>query len=173
MKSRNWLVTALVVSVTINVFLGSMIAGRMVYERLESNEQDASHTHRHDRSSLRMELRALSSALPDDARATLRATLREKRTKMQPVFAEITESREEIRTLLSAETFDQAALQAAIDRLNSALAAIQAPMQDIILESAALMTPEQRKDMADALAEMERHHHGQTRRPNDHKSKNK
>lgn len=160
MKGRNWLVTALVISITINVFLGSMIAGRMVYDRLEAHDGDNNkHRHHHDRSSLRMELRALGSALPEEARDTLRATLKEKRKEMQPVFDEITQSRKDIRILLAADAFDREALQESIDRLNTALGAIQAPLQAIILESAAHMTPEQRKDMADALEEAERHHH--------------
>lgn len=169
MTGRNWLVTALVASVTLNVFLGSMIAGRVVYERLEANDQETSRSHHHARSSLRLELRALGSALPEEARKTLRDTLRKKRKEMQPAFNEITERRREIRALLTADTFDPKALQEAVNRLNTALGAIQAPLQAVILESATHMTPEQRKDMAKALAEAERHYHRAPDKSDKHK----
>lgn len=161
MTGRKWLVTALIVSVTLNIFLGSIFAGRALFDGPAANQHSKSHSHHHDRSSLRMELKALDHALSDDAQRALRATLHEKRAELQPVFADITEKRREIRQLLSTDQIDRAALNKAVGELNQLLGAIQAPLQGIIIDAASRMTPQQRKKMADILEEMEkRRYHG-------------
>lgn len=140
---------------------GQRICRAVLFDNPTKNQHSRTHDHHHDRSSLRMELKALSHALPDDARQTLRASLREKRAELQPVFAGITEKRQEIRQLLSADRIDRAALDTAVSELNQLLGAIQAPLQGIILDAASRMTPEQRKKMADILEDMEkRRYHG-------------
>lgn len=150
-----WTFALLVTSIALNLFLGAFFVAR----HLMHDRGDA----RADRYTLRLELRALADSLPDTARDALRATMRAKRNELEPVVDTIHHAREDIIAALAREPFDPADLDAAFSRLSQGLAELQTPVQEVIVESAAAMTPEQRRHMAGALRDsnarhMEHHH---------------
>ena len=144
---------ALAISVILNVFLGSIMLGQMIFGKDRHHHDE----NKSDRYTLRMELRALDSALPDEARKALRESLNEARTDLREHIDDIHATRRYIRDLLTAPQLDGPALSAAFARLNQDLAALQRPLQSIIVDSAAKMTAAQRADMARALSAAQSH----------------
>ncbi|WP_281299828.1 MULTISPECIES: periplasmic heavy metal sensor [unclassified Iodidimonas] len=144
---------ALAISVILNIFLGSIMLGQMIFGK--DHHQDRSS--KGDRYTLRMELRALDSALPDEARKALRQSLNAARTDLRAQIDDIHATRRYIRDLLTAPQLDSPALSAAFARLNQDLAALQRPLQSIIVDSAEKMTADQRAEMARALSAAQSH----------------
>lgn len=145
-----WAFALLVTSIALNLFLGAFFVSRhLMHERGDS---------RSDRYTLRLELRALAESLPEEARDALRATMRAKRDELAPVVDDIHHAREDIIASLARQPFDPAELDVAFSRLSAGLADLQQPVQEVIVESAAAMTAEQRRHMAEALRDSNARH---------------
>jgi len=142
---RRWMTGLLAVSLALNVFVGAFFLGRIVFD-------DGRH-HDHDgrRYTMRLELKALSKALPEAARDALHAQLRARGEEMRPVFRDIRQSRRDIVALLAEERLDEAALDREFDALRRSLATVHEALQEIIFNAARDMTPEQRQRMARVL----------------------
>ena len=149
--STRWLAAALVASIILNIFFAAFLIGRHYWH-------DGGR-HRHERHgetlTMRLELKALGAALPEEAREALRKSMRARRDEVLPKIAAIHAARREIIRLLSADELDAAALEAAFDRLARGLVDLQRPLEETILEAARRMTPEERQRMAAALARLE------------------
>jgi len=152
-RRKRWLAILLTASLVLNVFLGAFFLGRIVFD----------HDHRRDndgrRFTMRLELKAITKALPDDARGALYDHLRERAESMRPVFGDIRATRREIMELLAADTLDRDALAERLDHLRTELAKVHAALQEIVFNAAQDMTPEQRKRMARVLRRMHEHEH--------------
>ncbi len=161
--SGKWLGAALVASIILNIFFGAFLVGRHFWHDGER--------HRHERHgetlTMRLELKALGAALPEEARQALRESMRARRDEVMPKLEAIHAARSEIIRLLSAEDLDAAALEAAFDRLARGLVDLQRPLEETILEAARRMTPEERRRMAATLARLQERYggrrHGGTR----------
>jgi len=144
---KRWLGGLLVVSLALNVFLGAFFLGRAVFD----HDRDRDHGRM---LTMRMELKALAKALPEDAREALHAQLKNRAQEMRPVFHGIRDTRREITELLAADTLDEAALRQAFDGLQDGLGKVHGALQEIVFDAAQDMTPEQRQRMAEVLHRM-------------------
>ncbi|RMD88632.1 MAG: periplasmic heavy metal sensor [Alphaproteobacteria bacterium] len=149
--SRKWLVAALVASIILNIFFAAFLVGRSVWHDGGRHR----HAHHGETLTMRLELKALGATLSGEARRALGDSMRARRDEVLPRIAAIHEARREIIRLLSAPELDEAALRAAFDRLAEGLVALQRPLEETILEAATRMTPEERRRMAQKLAELQ------------------
>jgi len=151
-RRKRWMAVLLTASLVFNVFLGAFFLGRVVFDR-----------HHHDggndgrRFTMRLELKAITKALPDEAREALYDHLRERGESMRPVFDDIRATRREIMELLAADTLDKSALADRLDHLRNELAKVHGALQEIVFDAAQDMTPEQRKRMVRVLRRMHDH----------------
>ncbi|GAB4572646.1 MAG: hypothetical protein Tsb008_05840 [Rhodothalassiaceae bacterium] len=145
MRPLHWV---LALSLALNLFIGGQFLGRALFGHGDHHDHHAS---RGDAFSLRLELRALESALGPEGREALRASMRARRSEMGPRFEAVRLGRDRVTAALAAEPFDADALAEAFAALNRALGTLQEPIQQTILEAAGNMSHEERRRMADAL----------------------
>ncbi len=125
---------ALAVSVTINLLLGGIMAGRAFRK-----------PHR-----ISVEAPALHSERPE-RRGALRELYREHSDEFKESRRAIAEARKAARAALEKEPFDRAALEGALETLRKDTAASQEMMHRSILAAAEKGSPEKRKELAGAL----------------------
>lgn len=156
-RAGKWLLGLLVVSLGINLFLGSMILGRHFFrphpdrfaERAERAVPAA------DRP-LRNITQRMFAALPDNERPALEAALAEQRSALSQASRANREAREKVRDALAADPYDPAAVDRAFAELRTRTEEVQRAMHGAISSAAAKMTPEGRKRLADWNPEPER-----------------
>jgi len=144
---KRWLGGILVVSVALNVFLGAFFLGDVVFDHDRDKDDGRMLT-------MRMELKALAKALPEEAREALHSQLKNRADEMRPVFQNIHDTRDEITELLAAETLDESALRQSFNALQASLGKVHGALQEIVFEASKDMTPKQRQRMAEVLGRM-------------------
>jgi len=152
-RRAKWLGGLLIVSLTLNLFLGGYFLGREVFHWWHD---DRHHAHRAD-SPYRLQLRALGRSLPDEALEKLREQLSAERHAIRDRYRAIREQRLEIARILAAEPFDPARLEEAYARYNATLADMHAGMGDILVAATRGMTDAERRAFAGKLEKMHRH----------------
>ncbi|WP_308910992.1 periplasmic heavy metal sensor [Pseudokordiimonas caeni] len=96
-------------------------------------------------------LRAIHKLLPEEARDELKGALRENRTMMRENFKAFREDQRALKALLSADTFDVAAFEAALTRHDEAMRALHGPMREALLKVLPTLDQPTRAALADAL----------------------
>lgn len=152
-RRAKWLGGVLIVSLTLNLFLGGYLLGREVFHWWHD---DRHHAHRAD-SPYRLQLRALGKSLPDAALETLRDELSAERHAIHERYRAIRAQRLEIARIMAAEPFDPARLEEAYARYNATLGDMHAGMGDILIAAARGMSKAERRAFADRLERMHRH----------------
>jgi uncharacterized membrane protein len=139
---RFWALLA--VSVAINLFCVGLIAGRVMSprERSRSDELGPSAFLRHS---------GLREAGPE-----VKQILKQRRDQVKSSMRALGHAREQVRSALEAEPYDQAAAAQAFARTRELTAEMQAGMHNALLDVSSKLTPAQRKRMADSLWS----HHG-------------
>jgi Spy/CpxP family protein refolding chaperone len=89
--------------------------------------------------------------LPEEDRQALRQAMRERFRDIRPHFREMHEARNALADALAAEPYDEAAARAAFDSMSASMIVMSEMGRDVMLETFAKLTPEQRKRVADAM----------------------
>src|SRR5690606_31577611 len=100
--------------------------------------------------------RQAAEVLPDAERERVRAIWERNRDAVRDEFRAMREARARFREALTAEQFDPAAAQAALDELYARKEAARAGMETKIFEIAESLSPEQRRAYFDAFFKDER-----------------
>jgi uncharacterized membrane protein len=153
-RMGKWLLALLVVSLGINIFLGSMIVGRH-FHRPHGEMFAERAVPGADRPLRRIAMRMFSS-IPDDQRPILEQAFADQRRNFQTAGQASRDARERLRTVLSTEPFDAAALDRAFADLRARTEEVQKVMHATIASAAVKMSPEGRKRLAEWNPEPER-----------------
>ncbi|MGE0717508.1 MAG: periplasmic heavy metal sensor [Alphaproteobacteria bacterium] len=133
---RRWLLPAgLLASLALNVFLGSALVGRYTHDRARGEPW------------MLASLREFAERLPPSARETTRETLRARRAMLGAQRQELRDARFAVARALGAEPFDRAAAAGAFARLREATQAISVTTQEAIVDAAARLPVEARREL--------------------------
>ncbi len=146
MKQR-WLAIALAVSVAINLFFLGVTAARWWQHRQWRAERwgSASSSARvHEPDGERPERRHRRGR-----RAPLSWMTEAERAELRPKRQELVGIRREAERVLSAEPFDPAKFQSALQALRAETTQIQAAVHEKLVQRAATLSPEERRKLAD------------------------
>lgn len=94
--------------------------------------------------------RAFIAALPEERQESARDELREGLRALRPLFGEMVARRREMNALLRAETFDEAALLAAMADIRAVRARIDAGGEAVLLSIVADLDPDARRAALEA-----------------------
>ena len=132
---RRWLVPGcLLVSLALNVFLVSGLVGRYARDHGPGPE-------------MMMGFRGITDGLPDSARETVRESFRARRGEIGRERRDLREARRRVADALAAEPFDPAAARRAFEGLREANGELARVAQDALVEAAAKLPPQQRREI--------------------------
>ena len=124
------LLTALLLSVAANLFLGGLFAGGALYQTRQPGP-----------------VRAMASfveSLPEAARPVVRDAFLDRRADLRERFAAIAAARREVGRIVSEEELDRARLDAALGEVRARTMAMQALLHEILAGAMADLPPEVR-----------------------------
>lgn len=153
-RAAKWLLAGLIVSLGLNLFLGSMIFGRHFF-RPHGDMFAERAVPAADRPLRRIAQRMFAS-IPDDQRPILESAFAEQRPNLSAASQAARDAREKVRVALGTEPLDQAALDRAFAELRDRTEEVQKVMHTAIGSAAAKMTPEGRKRLAEWNPEFQR-----------------
>jgi len=139
--------TALFISLALNLLvIGAVVGGAVAGIRLERTSAHDWHDRRgHGRG-------GFLATLPEAERSAVRRSLRESFLQSQPERFEARRLREEVRNLAGADTYDAAAVQAALGRMRLADVALLNKFDGAVAEMLTHLSPEQRRDAIEAFS---------------------
>jgi uncharacterized membrane protein len=147
-KSRPWMTIVLIVSLGLNLFLGSLMIGRWLSGPPHRHAPFA-RTERAPGAEANRFLERMASALPQEHRAGFEATFERHGERLGRAANEAREAREQVREALRKEPFDRAELDRAFETLRGRNNALQQEIQNAIAEGAAALPPDARERLAD------------------------
>ncbi len=130
--SKRWAIV-LFSSLALNLFIGGMIVSHLSFYGRDAARSDA------------FGLRDASRQMDKDTRAAMRGMWSERADEMRPLFEAIRQARQDTIAALGAEPFDKAALETALANSRAASVASQEAFHAALVDSAAELTPEQRR----------------------------
>lgn len=137
----------LFVSVSMNLFVAGMFAGR--WDRWHYGSRDERQGHSISR--------MIEKTLGDTLSSEIRERLRAHSEKMRDTRRAMRENRETVRRTLLLEPFDKAAYLEALDNMNAVFDQMRAETHTFMIEIVEQLSPEQRKKLVESLG---RHHPG-------------
>lgn len=129
-------IVALVLSVSLNVFIAGLIAGR-------ASRGDAP-----PRRNAGSGLERFIATVPAEARPVIRRALRDNRSGLQELVADVRQARRDAASVVGSEPFDSAAFEASLASVRDRSRALEAAVHGIIAEAIDELTPEMRAEMA-------------------------
>lgn len=134
MKSNRYLIAGLVVSVTLNLILVGLLAGRATSFDAGMRRVDPM-----------LGMRGLIGELDEERREFLAPHFRAYFASLRPRFREIRGAQEALRQAMLSDPLDRAALEKALDAFNTHLFDTQSNAQEALITLAAALTLEERK----------------------------
>lgn len=141
-KKTFWIYAALFLSVTANVFLAGIVLGR------QSAQPAATASARVERL---MDTAKGFQALKPETREKVKSAIKADLPQLKALRDDIRERRTAVRTILSQEAYDKAELEQAFADLYKSVDALQLHGQQLVLQVADSMTPEERVNLLKAL----------------------
>ena len=142
-KKTFWIYAVLFLSVTANVFLAGVVLGRHGAQPAAG----AAST----RAERLMDTAKGFQALKPETREKVKTAIRGDLPQLKALRDDIRERRTAVRTILSQETYDKAELEQAFADLYKSVDALQLHGQQLVLQVADSMTPEERVNLLKAL----------------------
>lgn len=134
---RVWLLpVALLASLAFNVFLGSSLVGRFAHDRARGDSSTIG-------------FREFARDLPAEAREKVRESFRARRGELRQERHDLRQARDRVIRALVADPYDEAAARTAFESLRQANADLSRVAQEAIIEAAANLPVELRRDLAD------------------------
>lgn len=130
-------IVALVLSVCLNVFVAGLIAGRASRGDGPPRRDDGGG------------LQRFMATVPAEARPIIREALQENRSGLQDLVAGVRRARRNAASVVAAEPFDRAALEAALAAIRDRSRALEAAVHGIIAVAIDELSPELRGEMAE------------------------
>lgn len=130
-------IVALVLSISLNVFVAGLIAGRASRGDTPPSRDPAGG------------LQRFMATVPAEARPVIRQALRENRSGLQDLVAGVRRARRDAASVVGAEPFDSAAFEAALGAVRDHSRALEAAVHGIIAEAIDELSPEMRAEMAE------------------------
>jgi len=149
-----WMAAALVVSVALNVFVLGFFAGRGLDRDTAGGRDHVAAGPEPD-----FVLRTLARQLPEETRADLRASFRERREQLRPTFRELRAVRGRLAELLTAEDYDEAAVRETMAEMRRVEARLKQPVHETIADALAGLSAEQRRAFVATIADHRRAGH--------------
>jgi uncharacterized membrane protein len=141
MPSRKWLVSALALSLAVNLALGGFLAGRALAPGPVPVMLDP----------FLATFRTLRE-LPAERRDVLRPLLRQHVGELRPHLRRMRQAQRAVNQALGREPFDPDALDQALTEFRAALLATQTASHDILLRLSEALTPAERERLRRAMA---------------------
>ena len=126
------LLTALLLSVAANLFLGGLFAGGALYQARQPGPVRA--------------IAAFVQKLPEAARPVVRDAFLSRRSELRERFVAVAAARREVGRILAEEELDRARLDAAFVEVRARTAAMQALLHEVLAEAIAELPPEVRAE---------------------------
>ena len=140
---RKWLGPALLASLVINLFLVAAITAGLVRNMDRGGRSHAS--------PLVLPHHIVARELSGEERDKLKATMRENRAELRPLFRDMRQTRQALSVAIAADPYDPEAARAAFAKLRAGMDAIATQSQDILVQAFADLTPESREKIAQAI----------------------
>ena len=151
-KSRPWVLTVLVVSLGLNLFLGGLMAGRW-FSGPPHRQHAAMQGERGPAGEPGRILQRMAATLPPEQRPAFEATIAKHRDRVAQAASQAREAREQVREVLRREPFDRAALDNAFEQVRAKNLALQIEIQTTIAEAAAGLPPSARQQLSEWRAQ--------------------
>ncbi|NBC33134.1 MAG: periplasmic heavy metal sensor [Alphaproteobacteria bacterium] len=148
---RRWRSVLLIVSLALNLFLVGILAGGRLADWRDHGSPGAAALGPGAVSQLLREL-------PASTRIEARRMFMDRRPEIRRHMRELRNARVEALRILRAEPFDQAAFAAAMATVRDRTLALQAAVQEVLIELSGRVDAETRARLADAAVDMHRHH---------------
>jgi uncharacterized membrane protein len=145
---RRWLLIALIVSLGLNLFLGSLMVGRWIAGPPHHRGAFAA-AERGPAGEPGRILQRMASSLPQEHRPAFEAVMTKHRERIVELAGQARDARQQVRAILNSDTFERAALDRAFENVRTRNLALQAEIQATIGEAAAALPPDARKQLAD------------------------
>jgi uncharacterized membrane protein len=144
---RRWLLIALIVSLGLNLFLGSLMVGRWIAGPPHHRQFAAAE--RGPAGEPGRILQRMASSLPQEHRPAFEAVMTKHRERIVELAGQARDARQQVRAILGSEAFDRTSLDRAFENVRTRNLALQAEIQATIGEAAAALPPDARKRLAD------------------------
>lgn len=138
-----WLIIALVLSLSINMFVAGWYAGQVGH--VEQSRQD---TAKPQANPLRATLDSLSKDLSPESARLLRRALRARTPEIRPELQNLRQARKELRNALAAEPFDEGRVTKAQQSIRRSTAILQNALHETLVDVAAKMPAHDRQLLA-------------------------
>lgn len=149
---RRWRSILLIVSLALNLFLvGILVGGRVAEWRAPASPTAAALGPG--------AVSQLLSALPASARSEARRMFTERRPEIRRHFRALRTARLEAMRTLRAEPFDRQAFAEAMETVRERTLALQAAVQQVLIDLSGEVDAETRARLADAATDLHRHRH--------------
>ena len=102
-------------------------------------------------------MRGIDRAVPDEQRREVRRVFRQAFAETRPERIASRAARRELATALQAETYDEAAVKAALTKMRTADEAMRTRMQEVLAEQLGRLSVEQRRTLIEQMSRRERH----------------
>ena len=139
-----WMTWALIVSLALNLFLAGVVGMRLWREH-QWRERAAGGP-----------LARITSAIPESARDKVKAVVEPRQQELRDRGREFRRARNEAMQTLGVEPFDRGRAVAAFGEARQRANAMSDFMQAVLIEAAATLTPEERRQFRERLAERDR-----------------
>jgi uncharacterized membrane protein len=145
-RTGKWLALALTASLAVNLFLGGLFVGRW----LGPSPVMAERGPRGGERPVQAMMNRMAASLEADDRALFEASMERHRPRLMALGNELRESRRRSIETMGAETFDRAALEAAMSELRERNGEFQRTLHGALIEAAAGLPPPARQKIAAA-----------------------
>ena len=148
-RTGKWLLAALIVSLGLNLFVGGLMLGH----RLNRLPHGAFVSERHERAEEKRRIFSfidrMASALPAGDREKFLAVIDGYRGELAQADKNFREARNKVRTAMSADNFDRAALENAFADVSARMMDVQKVLHAALTDAVSRLPPDARKRLAD------------------------
>ncbi len=135
-SAPRWMIVALVASVGLNLFLGGLMAGRLLKS---GGEREAR---------MPPPVARLFDQLPETARESMQGAMRQRQGEMRQRMQSMRAARESVGEKLAAEPYDRAAVEVALAELRQRQVDMRGVFHGALAETAAGLPLDQRRQLA-------------------------
>jgi uncharacterized membrane protein len=128
----------LLVSVSLNLLVGGILAGRLQHSPPAGTESRAGRL-----------IERMAAVLPSDDGRILRTVYHTHQAGIGKFTADLRAARDEVRQVLRAEPFDQRALQTAFAQVRERRQAMHEAIHEVVAEAAPQFSPQGRRTLSD------------------------
>lgn len=147
-KTGKWLLAVLVVSLSLNLFVGGFLIGDELQEHRRPPHGDGERPHADNDRMVFGFVDHLAGALPKDDRKEFMRVMETYRGELTAAATRVRQARKNVRSAIGADNFDRRALESALAQVSASMQDMQMVLHGALADAVSRLSPEARKALA-------------------------